>query len=119
MLALAVVAALYLSQNPGGTIAVPVAAPSIFETLAERADGHVIRTAGNPAALVQAATQQGVGLAGGGNGTFIFPDFQPVPDALFAIGRIVELTAQLYGVMIAPGHYGADDKYLGFRITGG
>jgi len=34
-------------------------------------------------------------------------------------GTKVELTAQLYGVMIAPGHYGADDKYLGFRITGG
>ncbi len=93
--ALAVVAALYLSQNPGGTVAVPVHAPSIFETLAEGAGGHIVRVAGNPAALVQAAARSDVGMAGGANGTFIFSDFQPVPDGLFAIARIVELTAQL------------------------
>ena len=92
---LAVVAAMYLSLHHGATIAVPVHAPSLFETLAERADGRVIRTAGNPAALSHAAAQPGVGLAGGANGTYIFSDFQAVPDGLFTIGRLVELTAQL------------------------
>jgi len=32
-------------------------------------------------------------------------------------GTKVELDAELYGVMLAPGHYGAADKKLGFRIT--
>ncbi len=93
--ALAVVTAMYFSQNPGAAVAVPVHAPSIFETLAAGAGGRIIRTAGNPAALVAAAARRGVGMAGGANGTFIFSDFQPVPDGLFAIARIVELTAQL------------------------
>jgi mannose-1-phosphate guanylyltransferase/phosphomannomutase len=93
--ALAVVAALYLSQNPGATIAVPVHVPSIFETLAAGAEGKILRVPGNPAALTAAAARPGVGMAGGANGSFIFSDFQPAPDGLFAIGRIVELTAQL------------------------
>jgi mannose-1-phosphate guanylyltransferase/phosphomannomutase len=93
--ALAVVVALYLSQNPGATVAVPVWVPSLFETLAERAEGTLIRVPGNPAALSAAAARPGVGMAGGANGSFIFSDFHPAPDGLFALARIVELTAQL------------------------
>jgi mannose-1-phosphate guanylyltransferase/phosphomannomutase len=93
--ALAVVVALYMTQHPGATIAVPVWVPSIFDTLVARAEGTLIRVPGNPAALTAAAARPGVGMAGGANGSYIFSDFHPAPDGLFALARIVELTAQL------------------------
>lgn len=93
--ALAALAALYLSLYPSTSIAVPVYAPSILETVAERANCTVVRTQGNPAALAQAANRSKVGLAGQGNGAFAFSDFHPAPDGMFAIAKLVELTARL------------------------
>ena len=93
--ALAALTALYLSLYPGGTVAVPVYAPSSIETIAERASGAVRRTAGTPAALAQAANQPAVALAGQGNGAFAFAQFHPAPDGMFAIAKLVELTARL------------------------
>jgi mannose-1-phosphate guanylyltransferase/phosphomannomutase len=74
---------------------VPVYAPSSIETIAERANGHVVRTAGNPSALAKTANQAGVNLSGQGNGAFAFADFHPTPDGMFAIAKLVELTSRL------------------------
>ncbi len=89
------VVALYLSLYPGGTVAVPVYAPGIIETIAERANGHVVRTPGTPSALAQAADQPDVNLSGQGNGSYAFADFHPAPDGMFATAKLVELTARL------------------------
>ncbi|HUS15198.1 MAG TPA: mannose-1-phosphate guanyltransferase [Chloroflexia bacterium] len=93
--ALAAVAALYVSLYPGSTIAVPVYAPSSMDTIAERANGTLLRTQGNPSALSQAANRDGVSFAGQGNGSFAVPAFHPAPDGMFAIAKLVELTARL------------------------
>jgi mannose-1-phosphate guanylyltransferase/phosphomannomutase len=93
--ALAAVAALYVTLYPGSNIAVPVYAPSSLETVAERAGCKVVRTQGTPAALAQAAHQSHVGFSGQGNGSFAISAFHPMPDGMFAIAKLVELTARL------------------------
>jgi mannose-1-phosphate guanylyltransferase/phosphomannomutase len=42
---------------------------------------------------MSAAIRSGVVIAGDGRGSFIFPDFQPAADGLFAIAKLMELTA--------------------------
>ncbi len=93
--ALAAVVALYVSLYPGSSIAVPVYAPSSLETLAARANATIVRTPGNPAALAQTAHRADINLAGQGNGAFALADFHPAPDGMFAIAKLVELTARL------------------------
>jgi mannose-1-phosphate guanylyltransferase/phosphomannomutase len=94
MTALAAVVDLALAQHGGGgIIAVPVWAPSIFETIAERHSAEVIRTRFNSYALMTAALRQGMVVAGDGQGSFIFPQFQPTADALFTIAKVMELTS--------------------------
>jgi mannose-1-phosphate guanylyltransferase/phosphomannomutase len=43
---------------------------------------------------MQAASRSGVILVGDGEGRFIFPEFQPVSDGLYAIAKIIELTVK-------------------------
>lgn len=94
MSALAVVTDLMLNQHGGGgAIAVPVYAPSIFEEIAARHGAEVIRTRFNSYALMTAALRPGVVAAGDGQGSFIFPQFQSTADGLFAIAKVMELTA--------------------------
>jgi mannose-1-phosphate guanylyltransferase / phosphomannomutase len=82
-----------LSQHgTGGIIAVPVWAPSIFEEIAGQHNAEVIRTRFNSYALMTAALRAGVVFAGDGQGSFIFPGFQPTADGLFAIAKLMELT---------------------------
>ena len=93
MTALAAVADLMLSQHGGGgTIAVPVWAPSIFEEIASKHGAEIIRTRFNSYALMTTALRTGVLLAGDGQGSFIFPQFQPTADGLFTIAKLMELT---------------------------
>lgn len=98
MTALAAVADLILAQHASehghaGMVAVPVWAPSIFEEIAARHGGEILRTRFNAYALMTAALRQGVVLAGDGQGSFIFPQFQPSADGLFTVARVMELTA--------------------------
>jgi mannose-1-phosphate guanylyltransferase/phosphomannomutase len=80
-------------NGPGGIVVVPVYAPSIFETIAAKYDAEVVRTRFNSYALMTAALRSGVVIAGDNQGSFIFPQFQPTADGLFAIAKLVELTA--------------------------
>ncbi len=96
--ALAAVTDLALAQHaqqngPGGIAVVPVYAPSIFEAIAARYGAEIVRTRFNSYALMTAALRTGVVIAGDNQGSFIFPQFQPGADGLFAIAKIVELTA--------------------------
>ncbi|MBF6612800.1 MAG: mannose-1-phosphate guanyltransferase [Chloroflexi bacterium] len=94
MTALAAMAELTLSQHgTGGTVAVPVWAPTIFEEIAAKHGAEIIRTRFNSYALMTAALRAGVVLAGDGQGSFIFPPFQPAADGLFAIAKLIELTS--------------------------
>jgi mannose-1-phosphate guanylyltransferase/phosphomannomutase len=96
--ALAAVTDLALAQHaeqhgPGGIAVVPVYAPSVFEVIAARYGAEVVRTRFNAYALMTAALRNGVVIAGDNQGSFIFPQFQPGADGLFAIAKLVELTA--------------------------
>jgi mannose-1-phosphate guanylyltransferase/phosphomannomutase len=94
MTSLAAMAELVLTQHGGGGIvAVPVWAPSIFEKIAASHGAEIVRTRFNSYALMTAALRNGVVLAGDGQGSFLFPEFQPTADGLFAIAKLMELTA--------------------------
>jgi Nucleoside-diphosphate-sugar pyrophosphorylase involved in lipopolysaccharide biosynthesis/translation initiation factor 2B, gamma/epsilon subunits (eIF-2Bgamma/eIF-2Bepsilon) len=90
--ALAIVTALALRANGGGTIAVPVTAPRVFEDLAERYGGKIIRTKATLGAMMKTAAENpDLLLLGDGTGSYIFPSFYPIADGLFAIVKIMEL----------------------------
>jgi len=86
-LALAIVA---LKSEGGGTIAVPVSMPNVIEQIAERYGGHVLRTKLNAQALMEAANHPDVIMVGDGNGSFIWPAFQPVVDGMMTVAKILE-----------------------------
>ncbi len=88
----AAVAHMMFQAAGGGTIAVPVNAPSIFERIAQKYGGEILRTKANVASQMQASLKSGVIMATDGEGGFIFPNFHPGMDAMFATARILELT---------------------------
>jgi mannose-1-phosphate guanylyltransferase/phosphomannomutase len=92
---LAALTALMLEAHPGGTVAIPVTAPRLFDRLAERYNGHIVRTKTALAALMQQASRcSELHLLGDGGGSLIFPSFYPVADGLFAIVKLMELLAR-------------------------
>jgi mannose-1-phosphate guanylyltransferase/phosphomannomutase len=76
-------------------VAVPVTAPSILETIAERYGGVIQRTKANSQAIMAAAANEGVVLAGDGEGGIIFPRFHSTFDGMFAVAKLLELLAAL------------------------
>lgn len=93
IVAAAAMAELMWRDNPGATIALPVDAPLVFERLAARYDGRVLRTKVDVHALMTVASEQDIALAVNGDGHFLFPDFQPVPDGMFALARMLQCLA--------------------------
>ncbi|NLS78146.1 MAG: NTP transferase domain-containing protein [Chloroflexi bacterium] len=91
--ALAAMAVMALRANGGGTIAVPVTQPTMFERLAEQYGGRVLRTKADLYNLMSASTKEGVILAGDGGGNFILPQFQPAVDGLMATAKLLEYLA--------------------------
>jgi mannose-1-phosphate guanylyltransferase/phosphomannomutase len=77
----------------GGTIAMPLNMPDLFETLAEKADTRVWRVKNDHQALMEAAQEPNVRLAFSGSGDFIFPSFQPAMDGMMALVKLLELLA--------------------------
>ncbi len=93
--ALAAMANLQLRANEGGVIAVPVTAPNLFDQMAARLGGQVIRTRATWQALMSAcAGRSDIIVAGDGEGGIIIPRFQPVMDGLFAVAKLLELLAR-------------------------
>ncbi|MCC6792628.1 MAG: nucleotidyl transferase, partial [Thermomicrobiales bacterium] len=91
---LAAATELVLRDQPGKDVCVPVSAPNVFDEIAARHSGRVLRTRVNPAAIMTAASQRNVVIAGDGNGGLIFPQFHPAFDAMFSIVRLIELLAR-------------------------
>ena len=94
VVAAAAMADLMWRDHPGAVLALPVDGPLIFERLAERYGGRVLRTKVDVHALMTVASEQDVALAVNGDGHFLFPDFQPVPDGMFALARMLQCLAQ-------------------------
>ncbi len=112
MTALAVIAVLAWRAHPGAVVGVPASAPLVFDALASRNGGAVLRIAPNARALMQAAQDAfvqhrvltptspetntiGTGekpliLVGNGEGSYIFPDFHPGFDGMMAVARILQ-----------------------------
>jgi mannose-1-phosphate guanylyltransferase / phosphomannomutase len=90
----AALACLAMQAKGGGAIAVPVTMPTIFEKLAAEHNGQVLRTKVNPQALMAAANRKDVVMAADGNGSFIWPDFQPVIDGMMTVARLLEFLAK-------------------------
>ena len=95
MVAAALMAEMLWRLHPGKSIAVPVDAPSVFETLAARHGGRVVRTRVDLQALMAEAAAENVVLALNGNGYFIFACFHPAPDGMFALAKMLEFLALL------------------------
>ena len=69
----AAMATLVFRTYPSSTVVVTVDQPLIYERLAERYGGRVRRCPVDLQALMQAATEDGVVMAGDGSGNFVFP----------------------------------------------
>ncbi len=94
MRALAAITALAMRTSGGGVVAVPVTAPRVFEAIAERYGGQIIRTKAALGAMMQTASQEpNLLLLGDGTGHYIFPTFYPIADGMFAIAKLMELIA--------------------------
>ncbi len=91
--ACAVMAELALRDAPGSTVAVPVNMPNIFEKIAKRHNGRIIRTEVESDAFIKATYDKTVIMAGNGRGDFIFPDFQCAIDGLMALVKLLEFLA--------------------------
>ncbi len=81
-------------RDHGGTLAVPVTAPSVVETVAEKRKGKVVYTKVMPHALTSAASAPGMVLVGDGAGGFVYPEFHPAFDGMFATMKLVEALAR-------------------------
>ncbi|NOZ49737.1 MAG: NTP transferase domain-containing protein [Chloroflexi bacterium] len=92
-LAAAAMTELLWQQKPGATIALPVDRSQIFEELAASHGGRVLRTKVDLHALMSVAAQEDVDVALDGSGYFIFPAFQPVPDGMYTLIRLLQCLA--------------------------
>lgn len=85
---------LFLTANPGRTIALPVTASAVNERIAERLGSKVVRTKASPRAMMEVASKDGI-LFAGTEGTFIFPSMHPGFDGMLAVAKISEALAEL------------------------
>jgi mannose-1-phosphate guanylyltransferase/phosphomannomutase len=91
--ACAVMADLALRDAPGSAIVIPDSMPTIFEKIAARHDGRVIRTELEPDALINATYSKNVIMGANGRGNYIFPDFQCAFDGMMAMAKLLEYLA--------------------------
>lgn len=82
------------TKNKSGIIAVPISTSSVIEELAEKFGIKVKRTATSPRSIMDAANGKDIIFVGDGQGGFIFPEFQNAFDAMYAIGKVIEMTAE-------------------------
>jgi mannose-1-phosphate guanylyltransferase/phosphomannomutase len=91
--AAAALAELMLRCSPGSTIVVPVSMPGVFEQIAARHGGQVLRCKMEPHDLMTVSAQKGVVLGADGMGNFVVPSFQPLIDGLMATVKLLECLA--------------------------
>jgi mannose-1-phosphate guanylyltransferase / phosphomannomutase len=91
LLSLAV--SLLMKTGQKGAIAVPVQTPSTIEQMAEQNGCLVIRTKSSDRAMQEVASSSDIVLTGTTDGRFAFPRFQAAFDGMFAIAKLMELSA--------------------------
>lgn len=80
--------------NRGGTVALPLYMPNLFEELAARHGVHILRVKNDHQSLMEAALEPDVRLAFSGGGDFIIPAFQPAMDGHMAIAQMLQHLAR-------------------------
>jgi mannose-1-phosphate guanylyltransferase/phosphomannomutase len=85
-------AGLAVRASPG-VVAVPVFAPAAVEGIVGEAGGHVIRVRSSAEAQMRLADRERPLLVADALGGFIFPQFHPAFDGLFAVVKLLELLA--------------------------
>jgi mannose-1-phosphate guanylyltransferase / phosphomannomutase len=85
---------LMCERKGGGTVVLPISAPSIAEEIAARHGCNVVRTKHAASALMAAATETQAIFAGGTDGAYVFPEFTPAFDALASFCRFLEFLAE-------------------------
>jgi mannose-1-phosphate guanylyltransferase/phosphomannomutase len=75
-------------------IAVPVKCSRIIEEIASKYQAKVIRTKTYSRDMMEVSTRPGITLLGENLGGFIFPEFQPAFDAIFASLKLMEMIAR-------------------------
>lgn len=92
-IALATLAYLVLKRNPGKVISVPVTASSIIEEVAATFGGSVIYTKTSSSDMMLEAKSKKAIFVGEVKSGYIFPEFQPFTDGMFALAKTIELLA--------------------------
>lgn len=92
--AMIIVAYLVMKTHKNAVVAVPVNTSAVIEEIALKFGAKVIRTATDPRNIMSAANNKNIAFVGDSSGGFIFPEFQNAFDAMYAIGKILEMTAQ-------------------------
>ncbi|MBI5560468.1 MAG: mannose-1-phosphate guanyltransferase [Deltaproteobacteria bacterium] len=77
-----------------GHVAVPVTAPRAIEKIAASNGFKTLRTKTTARGLMEAAIRKDVLFVGEETGGFVFPDFQPVFDGMYAVAKILEMLAK-------------------------
>ena len=93
-LELAVMAILLCSQKKKAQIAVPVIASRVIDEIAKKYGARVIRTKTSFRDMMEVSTRPGIDLMGETQGGFIFPEFQPAFDAMFATVKLMEIVSK-------------------------
>ncbi len=89
-----VVIDLAMRYATGKGVVVPITMPNVVEQIVGFHGGWVRRTRYDLQSLMRESADPNVVLALDGRGHFIFPQFQPVPDALYASVKILELLSK-------------------------
>lgn len=92
--ALITVTKLLFMTQPGATIGVPVTVPRVLEEIAATYGGSIRRLKTDASTLMKSAATDELAMLADAKGSFIFPHFTPFVDGLFAIVKIMEMTAQ-------------------------
>jgi mannose-1-phosphate guanylyltransferase/phosphomannomutase len=87
----AAVVSLVLRSGHAEKVVVPVTASRVIEEMASHYGTEIVRIKEDNHTLMEAALENGVYLAAERKGGYIFPEFQPAFDAMYAIAKIVEL----------------------------
>ncbi len=93
---LSIVTKLFLETHKGKVkkISVPIVATSEVERTAAEYGVEVVYTRNNHSAMMDATNDKEVAFVGGTRGGFIFPDFLFSVDGMYAVAKIMEMTAR-------------------------
>lgn len=90
----AVMMELALLVNPGRMVMAPITAPNAFETITQWHKSPLVRTGISVQGLSNPNNGDYPLLACDGTGNFIFPEFQPNVDGMFATAKLMEYLAK-------------------------